>query len=175
MAASLEERSSGCCLCNFRALPFFDFGDGTDDISKSSSELDSSESSLCDFRFFCDERVSVVRTGGLLSCGVLSEEDPPLLLDFLLDERVSVSRTCGVLSCGVLYTEDAPPREGLSFSSSLSTGDSITEFVGDLPGLLSFFFCFSCGRNFVDETGRRESCMFFCECRIIRQRTAKTS
>ena len=119
--------------------------------------------------------MSVVRPGGLLSCCVLSEEDPPLLLDFLLDERVSVSRTCGVLSCGVLYTEDAPPREGLSFSSSLSTGESITEFVGDLPGLLSFFFFFSCGRNFVDETGRRESCMFFCECRIIRQRTAKTS
>ena len=74
-----------------------------------------------------------------MSCGVLDEEDPPLLLDFLLDERVSVSRTCGVLSCGVLCTEDAPPRGGLSFSFSLSTGDSISEFVGDLPGLLSFF------------------------------------
>ena len=138
MAASLEERSSGCCLCNFWALPLFDFGEGTDDVSKSSSELES-ESSLCAFLFLFDERVSVVRTGGLLSWGVLAEEDPPLLFDFLLDERVSVSRTCGVLSCGVLCTEGAPPRVGLSFSCSLSTGDSISEFVGDLPGLLSFF------------------------------------
>ncbi len=75
-----------------------------------------------------------------MSWGVLAEEDPPLLLDFLLDERVSVSRTCGLLSCGVLCIEDAPPRGGLSFSFSLSTGESISEFVGDLPGLLSFFF-----------------------------------
>ena len=94
MAASLEERSSGCCLCNFRALPLFDFGEGTDDVSKSSSELES-ESSFCAFLFLFDERVSVVRTRGLLSWGVLAEEDPPLLFDFLLDERVSVSRTCG--------------------------------------------------------------------------------
>ncbi len=110
MAASLEDRSSGCCLCNFRALPLFDFRDGTDNVSKSSSSS-VDESSVCDFRFFCDERLSVVRTGGLLSCGVLDEEDPPLLLDFLLDARVSVSRTCRVLSCGVLCTAGAPPLE----------------------------------------------------------------
>ena len=174
MAASLEERSSGFCLGSLRALPFLDFGEGTDDVSKSSSELES-ESSLCAFLFLFDERVSVVRTGGLLSWGVLAEEDPPLLFDFLLDERVSVSRTCGVLSCGVLCTEDAPPRGGLSFSFSLSTGDSISEFVGDPSRTFVFFFFISCGRKFVYGTGRRECCIFFSECRIIRHRTAKTS
>ena len=159
MAASLEERSSGCCLCNFWALPLFDFGEGTDDVSKSSSELES-ESSLCAFLFLFDERVSVVRTGGLLSWGVLAEEDPPLLFDFLVDERVSVSRTCGVLSCGVLCTEDAPPRGGLSFSFSLSTGDSISEFVGDLPGLFSFLYLLvAVGSSFTGPVGG--SAVFF--------------
>jgi hypothetical protein len=94
MAASLESRSSRLCFFNFSALPFFDFGDGTDEFSKSSSELESdssccdlcffraerlfgapseleSESSCSDFRFLCDERVSVVRTGEPLSFGVL--------------------------------------------------------------------------------------------------------
>ena len=94
MAASLESRSSRLSFCTFRALPFFDFGDGTDEFSKSSSELESdssccdlcffraerlfgapseleSESSCSDFRFLCDERVSVVRTGEPLSFGVL--------------------------------------------------------------------------------------------------------
>jgi hypothetical protein len=139
MAASLEERSSFCCLCNFRALPLFDFGDGTDDTSKSSSSS-VPESSCWDFLFLFDECVSLVRTGGLLSGVVLSEEDPPLRSECLFDERVSVVRTGGLLSCGVLCTEDLPPRAGLSSSSSVSAGEATSEFVGELGGCLYFFF-----------------------------------
>ena len=129
MAASLEERSSGCCLCNFRALPLFDFGDGTDDISKSSSELES-ESSGCDFRFLCDERVSIVRTGAHLSCGVLCEEDPSA-------------------------------RAGFSDSSSVSSGEDISEFDGEFSGFVCSSFLVVAGD--CSDIGRRRSpdfCVF---------------
>ncbi len=154
MAASLEERSSGCCLCNFRALPLFDFGDGTDDFSKSSSELES-ESSVCDFLFLFDGRVSVVRTGELLSWGVLAEEDPPLLLDFFLDERVSVSRTCGLLSCGVLCQKMHHHVEVCHSHFHFRQASLYLSSSVRFPDFF-LFFSFSCGRKFVYGTGRRK-------------------
>ncbi len=58
--------------------------------------------------FFCEERVSAVRTGEPFSVGVLSE---------VLPGR----------------------RADVSFSSSVSGGDSMSEFAGEFPGE---FWCF---------------------------------
>ncbi len=153
------------CVISAHALPLFDFGDGTDDTSKSSSSS-VPESSCWDFLFLIDVRVSAVRTGGLLSCGVLSEEDPPLRPEFLFGERVSVVRTGGLLSCGLLCTEDVPPRAGLSSSSSVSTGVATSEFVGELDGCLSFLFL-SVAAELSDTERRRPpdvSVLLFCFC-----------
>ena len=64
-----------------------------------------SEPRCCPFRFLCDDRVSVVRPGESLSCGVLCAEDPP-------------------------------PRADLSYSSSVSSGESISECAGELWGFV---------------------------------------
>ena len=125
MAASLEERSSGLCFCPLRALPFFDFGDGTDACSKSSSELED-ESSCCDLRFLCDGRVSVV-TPDLVS------ELRCCPFCFLCEDLVSVVRLGEPLACGVLCAEEPPPRADLSYSSSVSSGESIS---GELWGFV---------------------------------------
>ena len=125
MAASLEERSSGLYFCPLRALPCFDFGDGTDACSKSSSELED-ESSCCDFRFLCDGRVSVV-TSDLVS------EPRCCPFCFLCDDRVSVVRPGEPLACGVLCAEEPSPRADLSYSSSVSSGESIS---GELWGFV---------------------------------------
>ncbi len=45
-----------CVISGHFPYLLFDFGDGTDDFSKSSSELES-ESSVSDFLFLFDERV----------------------------------------------------------------------------------------------------------------------
>ncbi len=151
MAASLEERSSLGCLCDFLALPLFDFGDGTLDSSKSSSSS-VSESSCWDFLFLFDERVS--------------EEDPPLRPDFLFDECVFVVRTGGLLSCGVLCSGDVPPRASFSISLSDSTGEATSEFVGELGGCLFFWFLFVAAE--LSDTERRRpsdvSVLFFGFC-----------
>jgi hypothetical protein len=79
---------------------------------------------------------------------------------------VSVVRTGGLLSCGVLCSGDVPPRASFSRSSSVSTGEGTSEFVGELGGC--FFFLFLLVAAELSDTERRRpsdvSVLFFVFC-----------